>query len=147
MEHQLKDLLLHLPGTAVGFIHLIDHHNGFLTHTQSLLQHKTGLRHGPFKGIHQQQDPVGHIQHPFHLASEISMTWCVNDIYLHALVFYRDILCQNGDAPLPLQIVVVHNQLPRLFMLPEDLSHLQQSIYQGCFSMIHMGNDCNISDL
>ena len=52
-EHQVKYHFIYLFGTAVGFVNLVHHHDGLQTYLQSLLQHKTRLRHRTFKSVDQ----------------------------------------------------------------------------------------------
>ena len=98
VEHQVEDGLLHLVGSAVGLIHLINNHDGFQTQFDGLLQHETGLRHGAFKGIDEQQNAVCHVQDALHLAAKVSVARGVDDIDFHILVPHGHILRKDGDA-------------------------------------------------
>ena len=88
-KHQIEYLLVDLIGTAVRFIDLVDHHERFFPESQGLLQNESRLRHRSLEGIHEQQHTVGHIQHPFHLASEVGVPRSVDDIDLISLVIDR----------------------------------------------------------
>ena len=65
---------------GVGFIHLIDDHDGLQAQLDGLLQHETGLRHGAFEGVDQQQHAVGHVEHALHLAAKVGVARGVDDI-------------------------------------------------------------------
>ena len=76
VEHQVEDGLLHFVGTAVGFVHLINNNDGLQSEFDGLLQHETGLRHGAFEGINEQQNVVEarakEVGAPFHYAPDLA---------------------------------------------------------------------------
>ena len=113
---------------------------------QRLLQDKPRLRHRAFKCIHQQEHPVGHVQHPLHLTAEICMPGGVDDVNLNSFITYGYVLCQNGDSPLLLQIGAVEDQFPHLLIVAEQFNLMQNAIYQRCLSMINVGNNRYIPD-
>ena len=145
-EHQVEDLLVDLVGTAVGLVHLVDHHDRLLAHLYGLLQHESGLRHGALEGIHQQQHSVRHVEHPLDLASEIGVARSVYNIDLDALVGHRYVLGEDSDTSLTLQIVVVQNQVaPVLSVLPDELRLIYHSVHQSGLTVVDMGDDGYIS--
>ena len=79
-KHQVEHHLIHFLRTAVGFIHLVHHHDGFQANLQGFLKHEAGLRHGAFEGIHQEQTAVGHVEHTLYLAAEVGVSRSVDDI-------------------------------------------------------------------
>ena len=101
-EHEVEHLLVHLFRCAVRLIHLVDHDDGLQTELDGLAQYEACLRHGAFESIHQQQHPIGHVQHALHLATEVAVARSVDHIDLHALVTHAYVLREDGDATLTL---------------------------------------------
>ena len=91
-EHQVEHHLIDLFRTAVGLIHLIDHHNRLQTDLQGLLQHEARLGHRTLKGIDEQQTAVGHVQHTLHLTTEIGVSRGINNINLRSFPIDADVL-------------------------------------------------------
>ena len=73
-EHQVEHHLLHLVGTAVGFIDLVDYHHRLEPHLYSLLEHETRLRHRAFESVDKQEAAVGHVEHALNLAAEVGVS-------------------------------------------------------------------------
>ena len=133
------------PG--IGLIHLIYGDDHLMAQLQRLLQHKAGLGHGALGGVHQQDHAVDHFQDALHLAAKISVARGIHNIDLIVLVMDGGILCQNGDAPLPLQVAGVHHPLHRGLIFPVDAALLQHFVHQGGLAVVDVGNDRNVSDL
>ena len=91
INHREVELILG-SRTAVGLIHLIDHHNRLQTDLQGLLQHEARLGHRALKGIDEQQTAVGHIQHTLHLTTEIGVSRGINNINLRSFPIDADVL-------------------------------------------------------
>ena len=72
------------------------------------------------------------------------MTRCVNDVDLDPFIVNRYVLGQNGDASLPLQFIVVQDQLIGFFA--EGLTVMEDLVNQGRFAMVHVGNDGDVSE-
>ena len=121
VTHQIEDHLIHLLGPAVGLVHLVDHHYGLQPYLQGFLQDKACLRHGALEGVHQQNASVGHIEHTFHLSSEVTVSRGVDDVYLGTFVIDGDVLAQDSDAALAFQFVVVQHQIVSLLVLAEQV--------------------------
>src|SRR5699024_11190280 len=77
-QHLVHDLVH--PG--VRAVYFVDNHNDLVTQLQRFLQNKTGLRHGPFRCIHQKKHAVYHFQDTFHLTAEVGVTWGIDYIDL-----------------------------------------------------------------
>ena len=147
VEHQVEHLLVHLVGAAVGFVHLVDHHDGSESQGQGFAQHKAGLRHGAFKGIHQQNDPVGHLEHPLYLAAKVRVTRRVDDVDLDVFVAHRHVFRDDGNAAFALQVVAVEQQFAHLLVVAEDFGSVNDFIHQRGFAVVYVGNDGHISDI
>ena len=147
VEHQVEHSLLRPLGVAVGLVHLVHHHYGLQSQLYSLLEHKTRLGHGAFKGIHHQQHPVGHIQHTLHLAAEVAVTRRVDNVDLVAFIPHRHILRKNRNAAFAFQIVVVENKIARLLVVAEELRLMEHTVHEGGLAVVHMGYNCNVANL
>ena len=73
------------------------------------------------------------------------MTGGVDDVDLDAVVAYGGILRQNGDAPLTLQVVAVHDTLRYILILPECAALLEHFVHQGSLAVVNVGDNGNIS--
>ena len=111
------------------------------------MQNKTGLRHRAFKGIHQKQNAIHHFEHPLHLSAKISVTGRVDNIDFYALIVSRRILGQNGNATLPLQVVVIHDPVGNLLIFAKYAALLEHFVHQGRFSMVDMCDNRNIPQI
>ena len=126
---QIKHLVHHFVRPGVGPIDLVDHHDRPHSALEGLRQHETRLRHGPFRGVDQQQGPVRHAHHPLHFAAKIGVARRVDDVDLHPVVWNRDILGQDRYPPFPLQFVGVQDALALKlgFAKPAALAHMQST--------------------
>ena len=141
VAHQVEDHLVHLFGSTVGLIHLVDDHHRLQTYLQGLLQHEACLRHRTLEGIHQQQAAVGHIQHTLHLATEIAMPRSVDNIDLCVLIVNTNVLRKDGDSALTLQLIVIQHQFTCLLVLAEEVTSQQHLVHQRSLSVVYVGND------
>ncbi len=145
-EHQVEDFFLHLVGTAVGFVHLVDDHDGFFAEFERFLQDEARLRHAAFEGVHQQEHTVGHIQYPFHLASEVAVARSVDDVDFYALVDDGNVLREDGDAPLAFQVVVVQDELSKVFGLADQIGLVNHPVHEGGFAVVDVRDERYIPD-
>ena len=108
-EHQFKGFIQHLHWTSVGPIDLIDHDDRLEPTLQGLAKHESGLRERTFRGIDQQQCPVGHLQNAFDFAAKVGVARSVDDVDLHSLVGEGDVLSGDRDAAFFFQVVAVQD--------------------------------------
>ena len=145
-EHQVEDFFLHFVGTAVGFIDLIDDHDGFLAQFKRFLQDEARLRHAAFEGVYQQEHAVGHIQDPFHLASEIAVARSVDDVDFHALIDDGNVLRQDGDAPFAFEVVVVEDELSEVFGLADQIGLVNHPVHKGGLAVVDVRDERYVPD-
>ena len=147
VAHQVEYHFVNLLGTAIGLVHLINHHKGFQTYLQCLLQHKTCLWHGTLKGVHQKDTSVCHVQYALHLATKIGVTRGVDDINFCVAIHDGHVLGQDGYTTLTFQFVVVQHQLSRLLVVTKQIACQQHLVHQGGLAVVHMGYDCNVTNI
>ena len=147
VQQQLQHLVHDLVDALVGAVDLVHHHNDLMAQLQGLGQHKPGLGHGAFRGVHQQDNTVHHFQDALHLAAEVGVARGVHDVDLGVLIVNGGVFGQDGDAPLPLQIVGVHHPVHGGLILPVDAALLQHFVHQSGLSVVHVGDDGDISQL
>ncbi len=113
---------------------------------QRFLEDKFRLRHGPFKGIDQEQHAVHHPKNPLYLTPEIRMTGRIDKVDLDVLVANRGILREDRNTPLLLEGIRVHNNGLALF---EDIGPRlsKQGIHERGLSMIDVGDDRHIAHI
>ena len=145
VAHEVEDHFVDLFGAAVGFVHLVDHHDGFQSDLQSLLQDKACLRHRAFKGIDEQDAAVGHIEHTFHLSAKIGVARCVNDIDFGVFVSDGNVFRQDGDTPFPFQVVIVENKFSGVLVFSEQIARQQHFVDECGFAVVDVGNNRNVS--
>ncbi len=147
VEHEFENLLLHLVRAAVGFVHLINDHNGLLSHVDGLVEHETRLRHAALEGIHQQQHTVRHVEHALHFSTKVTVAGSVDNIDFHAFINHRNVLGENGDAAFAFQVVVVQDEVSKVFGLPHQVGLVNHAVHERGFAMVNMGDDGNVSDV
>ena len=144
-NEQIQHLVHHFLAAGVGPVDLVDDHDNGQLQAQRLAQHKTGLGHGAFEAVHQQKHAVHHLQNALHLAAEIGVAGRVNDIDLGLLIMNGGILCQNGDAALPLDIVGVHHALRHLLVLAEHAALLEHFVHQRGLAVVNVRDNGNVA--
>ncbi len=146
VDEQLQYLVHNLQHALVRTVNLVDNYDHAMTQLQCLGQHKTGLGHGTLCRVYQQDNAVDHLEDTLYLAAEVRMPGGVNNVDLRVLIGDGSVLCQNGDAALPLQIVGVHNAVHNLLVFPIDAALLEHLVHQGGFTVVNVGNDGYVSD-
>ena len=109
VAHEVEYHFVHFLGAAVGFVHLVDHHDRLQSDLQGFLEHEARLRHRAFKGIDEQDTAVGHIEYALHLSTKVGVARSINNIYFSAFIVDRDILGENGDTSLSLQLIIIED--------------------------------------
>ena len=146
-EHEIKHHLVDLLRATIGFIDLVDHHNGFQTNLQRLLQHETRLRHGAFEGVDEQQTAVGHVQYALHLATEVRVSRSVDNIDFRSFPVNTHILRKNGDAAFAFKVVSIQHLTRQVLSLTEKIACQHHLVHQRRLAVVYMCNNCNISDI
>ena len=92
VAHQVEHHLVNFLRTAVRLIHLINYNDRLQTQLQSLLQHKTSLRHRTLESVDKKQTAVRHIEYTLYLATKIRVTRGIEDIDFSTFPINRHIL-------------------------------------------------------
>ncbi len=79
-SEEVENLVEHRLGTLIRLIDLVDDHNGSEPDLQGLAEDELGLRHRPFRCIDKEQAAVDHRENALDLATEIRMTWRIDDV-------------------------------------------------------------------
>nr|GEU28058.1 hypothetical protein [Tanacetum cinerariifolium] len=132
--------------TCTWTVDLVDHDDRLQAQGQCLAGHKAGLWHRAFLGIDQQQNRVNHRQHAFHFAAEVGVAWGVNDVDVGAFVLDCAILGQNRDAALFFEVVRVHDTGIDRLVFAEGAGLAEQLVNQGGFTVVNVGDDCNVAN-
>ena len=145
VQQQLQHFVHDLVDTLVRAVNLVDDHDHPMAQVQGTGEDEAGLGHGPFGGVHQEDDAVDHFQNPLHLAAEVSVARGVYNIDLHIAVLDGGVFGQNGNAALPLQVPGVHDPVLHFLVLPEGAALLEHLVHQGGLAMVHVGDDGDVS--
>ena len=121
-EKNWKSHFVNLFRTTIRLIHLIDYDNGFQTYFQCFLQYETGLRHGTFKGVYQQNTAIGEIQHTFYFTTEVTMSRSINNINFGTVVVDGNVFRKNRYTTFTFQIVVVQYKFTTILVVAEQVS-------------------------
>ena len=143
---QIKSMIHHPIRSSAGSVYLVDYHDRMQAERQCLARYKAGLRHRPFHRIYQQQHTVHHRQYAFDFAAKIGVSRCVNNIDMHAFVLNRTILCQNGNAALFFQIIIIHYALGNMLVRSKSGGLSQQLIHEGGFAVVNVGDNGDVTD-
>ena len=147
VDQQVDALVHDFCGARIGAVDLVDADDGAVTQLQRLAQHKAGLGHGAFKGVHQQDHAVHHLQHALDLAAEVGVAGSVDDVDVHAVVFHAGVLGQYRDAAFALDIAGVHHALGHLLVFAEHAGLAQHLVDQRRLAVVNVRNDGNIADI
>ena len=146
VQQQLQHLVHDFVDTGIGLIDLVHGYDDLVAQLQGLLQHEAGLGHGALGSVYQQDNAVDHLQDPLYLAAKVGVARSIHNVDLVIFIVYGSVFCQNGDAPLPLQIAGVHDPIHSGLIFPIDAALLQHFVNQGGLTVVNVGDDGNISD-
>src|SRR5687768_4527982 len=75
------------------------------------------------------------------------MPRCIDNVDLIVAVADTGDLGEDRDALFALEIVAVHHTLVHVLVLSERTGLLENRVDQGCFAVINVRNDANVSDV
>ena len=127
---------------AVDFI---QDHNHTVSQFQRAAQDKTGLRHGAFRRVHQQNNPVDHLENSLDFPAKIRMPRRVDNVDFCVAVENRSVFGHDGNSALTLEIVRVHDAVNDLLIFAVNAGLLEHLIHERGLSVIDVRNDGNVS--
>ena len=156
-HQQVEALVDHALRVAVRPVALVDDDHGAQPGLQGLGEHEAGLGHGALEGVDHQQAAVGHAEDALDLAAEVGVARGVDDVdavdlFVPGHIADGAVLGEDGDAPLALEGVGVHDQavLPALELLQltgaEVAGLLEQLVNQGGLPMVNVSDDGDIAE-
>ena len=145
VDEQLVDLVEHLVGAGVPAIDLVDDDDRRQVEGERLLQHVAGLRQRPLGGVDEQQHAVDHRQRPLDLAAEVGVAGRVDQVDLDALPRDRGGLGEDGDAPLALLVVGVHDAVDHRLVGGEGAGGAQQRVDESGLAVVDVRDQGNVT--
>ena len=111
IHQKFQNLVNDLSRAGTGTVNLVDTDNDRKIQGHCLAQNETGLGHGAFKCVYDQDYAVDHLEYTLHLSAEIRVSGRINDINLRSFIINCSILTQNCNSTLPLKIIGIHDPL------------------------------------
>ena len=143
---QVKDLVQSEERVAAVAVDLVHDDNRGKTELQSLLRHKAGLGHRAFECVNHQDNAIDSAQNAFHLATEVSMPRGIDDVHAVSLVHHARVLGEDGNAAFAFEVIGVHHAVHDFFTFMEGTALFEELVHQGCFTVVNVGDDGNVSD-
>jgi len=103
------------------------------------------LRHGAVHCVYQQQYGIHHGHDPLYFPAEVGVAGGVHDVDAIVIPLDGGVLGQNGNAPLFLQIVGVHDPFDVAGAISQGARLLQQLVHQGGLAVVNVGDDGDIA--
>ena len=144
---QVEHFVVHLVGSRVAAVDLVDDDDRAQAQRERLLGHELGLRHRPFGRVDQDDHAIDHRQDALDLAAEIGMAGRVDDIDAHTFPEHRGAFSEDGDAALALELVQIHHALGHLLVGAERARLFQHGVDQGGLAVVDMGDDGDIAKI
>src|ERR1035441_4753318 len=147
VDEEIVDLVEDLRDAGIRPIDFVDDHDGGKLVFQRLAEHVAGLWKRPFAGVHQQHDAIDNLESALHFSAEIAVSGRVDDVDLHAVVTHAGDFGEDGDAPLALQVVGIHDAVDVLLMRAEDAALVEHGVHESGLAMIHVRDDGDITNI
>ena len=128
---------------AVDFVH--DDNRG-KAEFQSLLRHEAGLGHRTFECVNNQKNAIDSSQNAFHLATEVGVPRGIDDVHAVSFVHHARVLGEDGNAAFAFEVVGVHHAVHNFFTFVESSALFEKLVHQGCFTVVNVGDDGDVSD-
>ena len=145
LDEEVKDHVQHLVRPSIFPVDFIDDNDRPRLVLQGFAQDKLGLSLRAVMRVDDQQHAIHHLHDAFHFPAEIGMTGRINDVDVVILVFESGVLRLDGDPFFFFEVHRVHDSFLDLLIRPESAGLTKQLVDKRGFSMVHMGNNCNIT--
>ena len=152
-DEQVEHHRMDIADAGVRPVDLVDDDDRLEAGGERLLEHEPRLRERPFRGIHQHERAVGHLQDALDLAAEVGVPRRVDEVHLHVADADAAVLRENRDAALALLVVGVHDQavLPAdefVQLLGPELPGLPEHLIDECrLAVVDVGNDGDVANI
>jgi hypothetical protein len=143
VEHLGEDLVR----AGVAAIDLVDDDDDREAALEALREDEARLRERPFRGVDEEQRPVGHHQRALDLTTEIGVAGGIDDVDLDALVPDAGVLREDGDAALFLEIVRVHHPFGDDLVVSEGAGLAKNEIHERGLAMVDVGDDGDVTEI
>ncbi len=147
---KVAHLVLHQVRLGAVHVNLVEHGNNLQPMVDSLVQITNGLCLNTLRSIHHQQRALAGGNGTGHLITEVHVSWRVNQVEPIRLptphVIHLDGVALDGDALLPLQVHVVQHLVFHL-AVAQRARKFQQTVCQGTFPMVDMGDNAKVADI
>ena len=104
------------------------------------LKDEACLRHRTLCRVDEQKDSVHHLEDTLDLAAEIGVSRSVNYIYLHTVIVYGGVFCEDSDPSLAFKVARIHDSLGRRLIVAVDSALLQHLVDKRRLSMVYVRN-------
>ena len=74
------------------------------------------------------------------------MARSVDDVDFYALVDDGNVLREDGDAPLAFQVVVVQDELSKVFGLADQIGLVNHPVHEGGFAVVDVRDERYVPD-
>ena len=145
IDEEVVDLVEHFLRTRIGPIDLVDDDDRRQPALQRLAQHEARLGQRTLRRVDEQHHAVHHRQRPLHLPAEVGVARRVDDVDEQVLVMDRGVLGQDGDAPLALEVGVVHRALGDPLVRAERAALMQQPVDERRLAVVDVGDDGDVA--
>ena len=147
VREEVETLVDDFIRAALRLVDLVDGDDRLQADLQRLGDHELGLRHGAFRGVHEHDGAVHHVEDTLDFAAEVGVAGGVHDVDAVAVPFDRGGLGQDGDAALALEIVRIHHPLGGLLVLAEGARLFEKLVHQRGLAVVNVGDDGNVAHL
>ena len=144
---QLEGFVERCCGSAIGAIDFIDHDDRANASLQRFFKYKSSLWHRAFCRIDQKQCTIRHTDDPLNLATEVGVTWRIDQVDFHAAILDCNVFGENRNPAFPFQVVRIEDALTAKFGDSVLAALAQQAIDKRRFAMVNVGNDDDVSDI
>jgi hypothetical protein len=126
-------------------VNLIDDDHRRQSEGEGLRQHVAGLRKRALSGIDKEDDAVDHRKCSLNLATEIRVTWGVDEVDLDVIPRHRSGLGENRDASLSLLVVGVHDSIDNSGVVAKGTCRTQKRIDEGGLAMVNVCDERDVT--
>ena len=144
---EVEGLIYHPVGTSICTVNFVDDDNGFVSERKGFGGDETGLWHGAITGVHKENHAVYHAENALDFATEVGVSRRIHDIDFITVKRDGGVFGDNRNPALFLKVIRVHDALGDFLAGMKHVPLLKQSVNQGSFSMVDVGDNSDITYL